>query len=267
MLNCCIERKRARATQKEDEEIETEIDLENETDNNSRNETTPESEEVTKRLDEGEACAREIPKEPKTAEPMETESESRSDREPVAVVGVKKKRSESSNKSADDDVSDDEFFECESGSDDDVSMPPSKVLREAIEAEIDDVTPTQDGGDASSNGSTEDQHKLTESAEKENTEISDTATLQSPTPSDASFKEAFDRQPEGRSHRCGELRLLGNEREFVWVPVTQDTAPMTEDSLEEHAEVLARWVPIRHSTDPTNAQNAHMRVRTPPEQK
>ena len=46
-------------------------------------------------------------------------------------------------------------------------------------------------------------------------------------------------EPEGRLRQHGELRLL-NVDEMLYVPVTQEPAPMTEDMLEEHAEVLAR---------------------------
>ena len=47
-------------------------------------------------------------------------------------------------------------------------------------------------------------------------------------------------QADGRLKPCAELRLLSvNER--LYVPITQEPAPMTEDMLEEHAEVLARY--------------------------
>ncbi|XP_041477306.1 rab3 GTPase-activating protein catalytic subunit-like [Lytechinus variegatus] len=46
-------------------------------------------------------------------------------------------------------------------------------------------------------------------------------------------------KPEGRLKPCGELRLL-HTNEVLYIPVTQDPAPMTEDMLEEHAEVLAQ---------------------------
>jgi len=47
-------------------------------------------------------------------------------------------------------------------------------------------------------------------------------------------------QASGRLKPCADLRLL-NVNECVYVPVTQEPAPMTEDMLEEHAEVLARY--------------------------
>ena len=71
------------------------------------------------------------------------------------------------------------------------------------------------------------------------------SSVQSPssTPSDGSFLDVYGHQPEGRLKPCdGGLRLLNNEREFVYIPVTQETAPMTEDTLDEHAEVLTKYV-------------------------
>ena len=73
------------------------------------------------------------------------------------------------------------------------------------------------------------------------------SSVQSPssTPSDGSFLDVYGHQPEGRLKPCdGGLRLLNNEREFVYIPVTQETAPMTEDTLDEHAEVLTKYVDV-----------------------
>jgi Rab3 GTPase-activating protein catalytic subunit len=44
---------------------------------------------------------------------------------------------------------------------------------------------------------------------------------------------------EGRLKPCGDMKLI-NVNEFLFIPVTQEPAPMTEDMLEEHAEVLAK---------------------------
>ncbi|XP_014777563.1 rab3 GTPase-activating protein catalytic subunit [Octopus bimaculoides] len=46
-------------------------------------------------------------------------------------------------------------------------------------------------------------------------------------------------EPEGRLRVFGNAKLL-NINEQLYIPVTQEPAPMTEDMLEEHAEVLAR---------------------------
>nr|XP_045611406.1 rab3 GTPase-activating protein catalytic subunit-like isoform X2 [Procambarus clarkii] len=46
-------------------------------------------------------------------------------------------------------------------------------------------------------------------------------------------------KPEGRLKRCGKLRLI-KTNEQLFIPYTQEPAPMTEDRLEEHADVLLR---------------------------
>lgn len=46
-------------------------------------------------------------------------------------------------------------------------------------------------------------------------------------------------KPEGRIKRCGKLRLL-KTNDQLYIPFTQEPAPMTEDRLEEHAGVLLR---------------------------
>lgn len=46
-------------------------------------------------------------------------------------------------------------------------------------------------------------------------------------------------KPEGRLKRCGKLHLI-KTNEQLYVPFTQEPAPMTEDRLEEHADVLLR---------------------------
>ena len=53
------------------------------------------------------------------------------------------------------------------------------------------------------------------------------------------FKEAYTHQPEGRLRMCENMRLLHTD-EHMHIPITQEPAPMTEDMLEEHAEVLAK---------------------------
>lgn len=55
----------------------------------------------------------------------------------------------------------------------------------------------------------------------------------------ALFAEPLTYQPEGRLHQHEDLMLL-NVSEPLYVPVTQEPSPMTEDLLEEHAEVLAK---------------------------
>ncbi|XP_076012670.1 rab3 GTPase-activating protein catalytic subunit isoform X2 [Genypterus blacodes] len=59
-------------------------------------------------------------------------------------------------------------------------------------------------------------------------------------------------KPEGRLHPHGNMNLL-NSTVPLYVPVTQEPAPMTEDLLEEHSEVLAKLG--------TSAEGAHLRAR------
>lgn len=59
-------------------------------------------------------------------------------------------------------------------------------------------------------------------------------------------------RPEGRLYQHGKLTLLHNG-EPLYIPVTQEPAPMTEDLLEEQSEVLAKLG--------TSAEGAHLRAR------
>nr|XP_048299724.1 rab3 GTPase-activating protein catalytic subunit isoform X3 [Myodes glareolus] len=65
-------------------------------------------------------------------------------------------------------------------------------------------------------------------------------------------KELANLKPEGRLHQHGRLTLLHNG-EPLYIPVTQEPAPMTEDLLEEQSEVLAKLG--------TSAEGAHLRAR------
>ncbi|XP_027273560.1 rab3 GTPase-activating protein catalytic subunit isoform X1 [Cricetulus griseus] len=65
-------------------------------------------------------------------------------------------------------------------------------------------------------------------------------------------KEMANLKPEGRLHQHGKLTLLYNG-EPLYIPVTQEPAPMTEDLLEEQSEVLAKLG--------TSAEGAHLRAR------
>lgn len=57
--------------------------------------------------------------------------------------------------------------------------------------------------------------------------------------SSSSYMDSITHKPEGRLAKSGDLKLL-NSDEPLYIPITQDPSPMTEDMLEEHAEVLAR---------------------------
>ncbi|XP_037768778.1 rab3 GTPase-activating protein catalytic subunit isoform X2 [Chelonia mydas] len=66
------------------------------------------------------------------------------------------------------------------------------------------------------------------------------------------IKESANLKPEGRLHPHGKLTLL-HPGEPLYIPVTQEPAPMTEDLLEEQSEVLAKLG--------TSAEGAHLRAR------
>lgn len=51
-------------------------------------------------------------------------------------------------------------------------------------------------------------------------------------------KEADENKPEGRNEKCGDLKLLLKPAEPLYVPVTQDPSPLTEDMLQEQIETL-----------------------------
>ncbi|NXX86160.1 RB3GP protein, partial [Urocolius indicus] len=65
-------------------------------------------------------------------------------------------------------------------------------------------------------------------------------------------KEPANLKPEGRLHPHGKLMLL-HPGEPLYIPITQEPAPMTEDLLEEQSEVLAKLG--------TSAEGAHLRAR------
>ncbi|XP_060543926.1 rab3 GTPase-activating protein catalytic subunit isoform X1 [Pantherophis guttatus] len=67
-----------------------------------------------------------------------------------------------------------------------------------------------------------------------------------------SSKETLVLKPEGRLHPYGNMKLL-HPGQPLYVPVTQEPAPMTEDLLEEQSEVLAKLG--------TSAEGAHLRAR------
>ncbi|GFN74143.1 hypothetical protein PoB_000064900 [Plakobranchus ocellatus] len=135
-------------------------------------------------------------------------------------------RKVSSIASSSGDDEEDEFFECE----DSVS---------------------DNNGDQGTNGTEEshtkqttDQNKMTESAgahsqlnmQKERVMEDDVVSEQS----DASqYTDSQTHRPEGRMVPMKNCFLLGTG-EQLYIPITQEPSPMTEDMLEEHAEVLAK---------------------------
>ncbi|CAC5408910.1 RAB3GAP1 [Mytilus coruscus] len=68
----------------------------------------------------------------------------------------------------------------------------------------------------------------------------------------SSFVDSVTHKPEGRLSAFNDIQLLSTG-EQLYVPVTQEPAPMTEDMLEEHAEILAKLG--------TSAEGAQLRAR------
>ncbi|XP_034042016.1 rab3 GTPase-activating protein catalytic subunit [Thalassophryne amazonica] len=65
-------------------------------------------------------------------------------------------------------------------------------------------------------------------------------------------KDTAKSKPEGRLHPFNKMNLL-NSAVPLYVPITQEPAPMTEDLLEEQSQVLAKLG--------TSAEGAHLRAR------
>ncbi|KAJ8320495.1 hypothetical protein KUTeg_002082 [Tegillarca granosa] len=66
------------------------------------------------------------------------------------------------------------------------------------------------------------------------------------------YKDSLNYKPEGRLTPCQDYKLLNSE-EPMYIPVTQEPAPMTEDMLDEHAEILAKLG--------TSSEGAQIRAR------
>ncbi|KAM9802175.1 rab3 GTPase-activating protein catalytic subunit isoform 7-T11 [Syngnathus typhle] len=65
-------------------------------------------------------------------------------------------------------------------------------------------------------------------------------------------KDGSKTRAEGRMHPCNNMTLL-NSSDLLFIPVTQEPAPMTEDLLEEQSEILAKLG--------TSAEGAQLRAR------
>ncbi|XP_069791288.1 rab3 GTPase-activating protein catalytic subunit isoform X4 [Narcine bancroftii] len=87
--------------------------------------------------------------------------------------------------------------------------------------------------------------------------LSDTEELKESEPKERTTKDDKKKdvqksRPEGRLHQHGKLTLLLTG-DPLYIPLTQEPAPMTEDLLEEQSEVLAKLG--------TSAEGAHLRAR------
>ncbi|XP_013395929.1 rab3 GTPase-activating protein catalytic subunit-like [Lingula anatina] len=126
----------------------------------------------------------------------------------------------------DDDDDDDEFYECQE------SMSQVSLAKKTSVADSSDSTSL-----------------LGEDCDNEEA-ISLASDLSGST--DVRYEDSVTLQPEGRLRPCGELKLLRRD-EILYIPITQEPAPMTEDMLAEHAEVLANLG--------SSVEGTHLRAR------
>ncbi|XP_076435585.1 rab3 GTPase-activating protein catalytic subunit-like [Babylonia areolata] len=130
--------------------------------------------------------------------------------------------------SSDDDDDEDEFFECEEGDDRQQDEADGGSGGEGKRGEWAETSPKH--GSSSSTPST--------SSSTTKRKLPSEKSVDSSV-SEASFKDAVPMKAEGRLAPMKNLRSLST-REPLFIPVTQEPSPMTEDMLEEQAEVLAK---------------------------
>nr|XP_032813023.1 rab3 GTPase-activating protein catalytic subunit isoform X2 [Petromyzon marinus] len=124
--------------------------------------------------------------------------------------------------------SEDEFFECES-----------------------DLSDGGEGAEEGEEGSTEGTRQSGTGVTNEDN-ASKVAERKEERKAAAAANATAQRKPDGRLHQHGEITLI-ESGEPLYIPITQEPAPMTEDMLEEQTEVLAKLG--------TSAEGAHLRAR------
>ncbi|XP_071942593.1 rab3 GTPase-activating protein catalytic subunit-like [Antedon mediterranea] len=220
MLNCCISRKIARERRLKQTKSQTTAETNNE--NSSHQEITNTKE-------------------------IQSSSVSVSAEEEMVVDELQGSEwSVKSNKT--DSDSDEEFFECDDDSrhfDDKSSNSDEKEISEgksgSLEGTSDDAR-TDTCPDASAVSTVTSQQISPE--EEEESSLGSIETK--------NFVDSVAHQPEGRLRQCDDL-LLQSCEEPLYIPIMQDPAPMTEDMLEEHAEILAQLG--------TSSEGAELRAR------
>ncbi|XP_052237519.1 rab3 GTPase-activating protein catalytic subunit-like isoform X2 [Dreissena polymorpha] len=153
------------------------------------------------------------------------------------------------------DSSEDEFFECNDARSD----SDEKDIDTASENQSTEMTETGNLSETEMDCETGDQSRNMTEPSSETTQVAgmeNSRTMESlgnlSGMSDSQYKESFTHTPEGRLAAFENQRLI-NCDEMMYVPVTQEPAPMTEDMLEEHAEILAKLG--------TSAEGAELRAR------
>ncbi|KAL3864829.1 hypothetical protein ACJMK2_006481 [Sinanodonta woodiana] len=246
MLNCCIERKIKREQLHKGYTGEPDSPI-----NSSRDKSTASSSTYNSALSQ-----------PGGKGEVKTDDSSGSRKNPKKVQSF-------------DSSSEDEFFECEEENDtvkekdnqseiEEESLEQSETEMEAVD-EPTIATETADQSvdsekEVKVKGSpiaTETADQSVDSEKEEKAKVS--SAINSKTEDDtlsvtseSSYTDSVTHRPEGRLAPHGELKLLHNG-EQMYIPVTQEPAPMTEDMLDEHAEVLAKLG--------TSTEGAQLRAR------
>lgn len=128
-----------------------------------------------------------------------------------------------------------------------LTKPSSKVKHRKISTSSDvteggedseSLQKSQSKGDSSFSGE-EEFYECLESAEEGTSAETSQMSCETDQPEAMETGDGSTKKPEGRLKPCGDMKLI-NVNELLYIPVTQEPAPMTEDMLEEHAEVLAK---------------------------
>ena len=138
--------------------------------------------------------------------------------------------------SSDDD--DDEFFECVESSDEASGQTKDSSIGGGGDAKAKRRRSTRlSRSDARSNGV--DKRRLSAKQKSDDDDMSMVEDGDTP-----SFTDTLTHQPEGRLRPYNDLYLVNKLGDRLFVPITQEPAPLTEDMLEEQAEVLAKLVHV-----------------------
>jgi hypothetical protein len=136
--------------------------------------------------------------------------------------------------------SEEEFFECPDEEYEPIenfetklenSNKPIETVNTSSASQSDSVLQTSSKNTTNKNSSQSKELKSESCSSVHDSESQDT---------DVSFTETWTHQPEGRRAQYLNMTLLGHPTEPLYIPLTQEPAPMTEDMLEEQAEVLSK---------------------------
>ncbi|XP_064646210.1 rab3 GTPase-activating protein catalytic subunit-like [Lineus longissimus] len=152
---------------------------------------------------------------------------------------------------------DDEFYECEEESSDpslDGSMKDTESTDQtedstAKKPKIDQSSESNDPVPGTSKDLSDDKN---ESEAKMEVEEEKSQVEESSQSSSGSFQDPTIYKPVGRLRQYEDVTLL-NLDEPLYIPITQDPSPLTEDMLEEQADILAKLG--------TTKEGAHLRAR------